>query len=129
MAHLMVRTKPSTGLVTMLLFAALILPIHVSAGGDANAAKGIVAEHCVACHEVPGYFSKAGRAQLDAPSFVAIANDTQAYGRQKLKIWLRQPHWPMQQFMLSERDVDNLLAFIESLRNSGPGVMRGSRML
>lgn len=111
------RTRGSTGHLVMLLFAAMTFSTHVSAGGDADAAKGIVVEHCVACHEVPGYVSQAGTANLDAPSFVTIANDTKVYDPEKLKTLMRQPHWPMQQFILSERDVDNLLAFIESLRS------------
>ena len=104
------------GLAAILLVVALILPAPVRAAGDADAAKGIVVEHCVACHQVPGYSSKAGAAELGAPSFVSIANDSQSYDPKKLHAWLRQPHWPMQQFVLSERDVDNLLAFIASLR-------------
>jgi cytochrome c553 len=103
-------------LAAMLLFAAMIMPAHVRAAGDADAAKGIVVEHCVACHQVPGYSSEAGVAELGAPSFVSIAGDPQTYDPKQLKARLRQPHWPMQQFVLSERDVDNLLAFIASLR-------------
>lgn len=105
-----------TGLAAMLLFVAMIMPTQVRAAGDADAAKGIVVEHCVACHQVPGYSSKAGAAELGAPSFVGIANDPQTYDPKELQARLRQPHWPMQQFVLSERDVDNLLAFIASLR-------------
>jgi mono/diheme cytochrome c family protein len=112
-----VRRKNPISRLMVLVFTALILPMQVSVAADANAAKGIVVEHCVACHEVPGYLSKAESAQLDAPSFRVIANNTQTYDPQKLRLWLRQPHWPMQQFILSERDVDNLLAFIESLRS------------
>ena len=110
------RTKRAAGGAAMLLSCALILPAHVSAEDDSDAAKGIVVEHCIACHEVPGYPSKAGAAELGAPSFVQIANDPQTYDPKDLEIWLRRPHWPMQQFILSERDVKNLLAFIESLR-------------
>jgi len=55
-------------------------------------------------------------AELGAPPFVSIANDPQTYDPKELQARLRQPHWPMQQFVLSERDVDNLLAFIASLR-------------
>lgn len=112
-----VRTKTPISRLMMLVFTALILPAQVSVAADANAAKGIVVEHCVACHEVPGYASEAGSALLDAPSFPVIANNTQIYDPHKLRLWLRQPHWPMQQFILSDRDVDNLLAFIESLRS------------
>ena len=101
-----------------LIAAALVSPSRASAAGDADAAKGIVVQHCVACHEVPGYPSKAGAAQLGAPSFAAIANNPQSYDPKELQTWLRRPHWPMHQFMLSDRDIDNLLAFIASLRKN-----------
>lgn len=108
-------TKPAIRRAAMLLGVVSVLPAQANAAGDADAAKGIVAEHCVACHEVPGYSSKAGAAELGAPSFATIANDPQSYDPMELENWLRRPHWPMQQFMLSDRDIDNLLAFIKSL--------------
>ena len=112
----MVPTKRSIGRWPVLAFCALTLTTPASAAGDANAAKGIVVEHCVTCHEVPGYVAETEPAQLDAPSFATIANDPQAYDRHRLRIWLRRPHWPMQQLVLSDGDVENLLAFIETLR-------------
>lgn len=117
MVRPMMNLRSLTECSAVLLLSALIVPTHVHAEGDADAAKGIVVEHCVACHEVPGYASKAGPAQLDAPPFATIANDPEKYDREELKAWLRQPHWPMHQFILSPRDVENLLAFIEGLRN------------
>ena len=117
MVPLMVNIRSLTERSVALLLAALILPTQVDAKGYADAAKGIVVEHCVACHEVPGYASKTGTAQLDAPPFATIANDPEKYDPEKLKTWLRQPHWPMHQFILSQSDVENLLAFIEGLRS------------
>lgn len=98
------------------LLAMLLLSPAASAEGDADAAKGIVVQHCVRCHEVPGYASEVTDPKLGAPSFATIANDPQTYDQQSLKTFLRKPHWPMQGFILSNRDIDNLLAFIESLR-------------
>ena len=112
------RQNRAICLSAMLIAAALVSPSQASAAGDADAAKGIVVQHCVACHEVPGYSSKAGAADLGAPPFATIANNPQSYDPKELQTWLRRPHWPMQQFMLSDRDIDNLLAFIASLRKN-----------
>jgi len=85
------------------------------AAGDANAARGIVAEYCARCHQVPGYSTK-GLETLDAPRFQAIADDSETYTAAHLRTYLRKPHWPMRQFHLSPRDIENLIAFIEDLR-------------
>jgi mono/diheme cytochrome c family protein len=85
------------------------------AAGDPDAAKGLVAEHCVSCHEVPGY---GGDPQLPSPaavSFLTIAENPETYTQVRLKAYLQQPHWPMRQFQLSKSDIDNILALIESL--------------
>ena len=84
--------------------------------GDPNAAKGIIVQYCIACHEVPGYVPTHGRAELDAPSFEAIANAAETDQAARLRALLRKPHWPMQQLQLSDRDIDNLIAFIADLR-------------
>ena len=85
------------------------------AAGDPNAAKGLIAEHCASCHAVPGY-SQEGLATLEAPSFADIAGSPEIYDSGRLRASLRQPHWPMGQFRLSAQDIDNVMAFIASLR-------------
>lgn len=86
------------------------------AAGDADAARGIVAEYCTACHEVPGYAARHGRAEVNAPPFQAIADQPALYTEERLRRFLRQPHFPMTKFTLSPSDIDNLVAFIERLR-------------
>jgi cytochrome c553 len=88
----------------------------VKAAGDANAARPIVAEYCTACHEVPGYASRYGRAAVNAPSFQSIADRPEVYPQTRLETFLRQPHYPMTRFILSRSDIDNLVAFIQGLR-------------
>jgi cytochrome c553 len=85
------------------------------AAGDPDQAKGIVVEHCIDCHAAPGYGQK-GLPTVEAPSFQAIAGEPQKYTPERLRAFLAQPHWPMTQFLLSPRDIENLLAFIEGLR-------------
>jgi len=103
---------PAGAIVALVWLAGATEPL---AAGDADAAKGIVAEHCVSCHEVPG-FSNEGLPTVDAPSFTAVANDPDTYGEARLRQFLQQPHWPMTQFRLSASDIDDLLAFIARLR-------------
>ena len=86
-----------------------------ASAGDANAAKGLVAEHCVDCHKVPG-FKDSGLPTVDAPAFDKIAKQPAKYPEGRLRRFLQEPHWPMEQFRLSPSDIDNVLAFIGSLR-------------
>lgn len=102
--------------VVLGLLAAAAPHALARAAGDADAARGIVAEYCTACHEVPGYAARHGRAEVNAPSFQAIADQPALYTEERLRRFLRQPHFPMTKFALSPSDIDNLVAFIERLR-------------
>ncbi len=85
------------------------------AEGDPNAAKGLVVEHCIACHEVPKYNPAGSARSVDAPPFQEIADDPGKYPSERLHQFLRKPHFPMTQFTFSERDIDDPVAFIQSL--------------
>jgi cytochrome c553 len=84
--------------------------------GDPQAAKPIVAEYCVKCHAVPTYNPAGGPASVSAPSFETIAAKPEVYTEERLRTFLRRPHFPMQGLVLSDQDVTNLIAFIQSLR-------------
>lgn len=85
--------------------------------GNADEAKGLIADQCVRCHEVPGYEASERSAAVEAPSFAEISGQPEVYTEERLRRFLQSPHWPMAQFHLSQRDIDNLLAFIETLRS------------
>ena len=87
-------------------------------GGDPDAARAIVAEHCVACHEVPGFAAANGRTQVGAPPFQKIADAPQTYTAERLHHFLLKPHWPMTQFILSPTDIDNVIALIGQLHQA-----------
>jgi mono/diheme cytochrome c family protein len=91
-------------------------PAAVEAAGDPDAARPVVAEHCTACHEVPGYASRYGRAAVNAPPFQSIADRQDVYTQARPEAFLRQPHFPMTRFILSRSDIDNIVAFIQGLR-------------
>ena len=107
------------GLKGALVVAALAaLPVvPVRAAGNPDAARGIVADHCSVCHQVPGFPMSGTHSKLMAPPFRTIANQPAVYPEESLRSFLRRPHYPMTKFVLSPSDIDNLIAFIESLRD------------
>lgn len=100
----------------MLALVACSLTTPAMAAGNPDAAKSVVAEHCTACHIVPGYPPRHERATVAAPPFQTIADQPDVYTHDKLKAFLRKPHFPMTGFILSPSDIDNLIAFIDELR-------------
>jgi cytochrome c2 len=89
--------------------------ISASAAADPDAVRGLIADRCTSCHEVPGYKARWKRADVNAPSFETIAKSPDVYSPDRLRAFLQKPHWPMTQFILSPRDIDNIVAFIEQL--------------
>lgn len=114
----MPRRADATAPARLLLAAPIALALAwtpARAAGDPDQAKGILVEHCAACHDVPGYDGQT-LPTVEAPSLQAMADDPAAYPPERLRAFLVQPHWPMTQFRLSPRDIDNIMAFIDSLR-------------
>jgi mono/diheme cytochrome c family protein len=96
--------------------AAIAAAAPVQAAGVAEAARGIVVEHCAACHLVPDFNPGARAPMAGAPAFQDIADDPATYAPERITRFLRQPHFPMKRIVLSPSDIENLLAYFESLR-------------
>ncbi len=116
------RNEPamSGGNVMRHLLATIAVLLLVSAGaaraGDPNAAKGIIVNYCIKCHTVPRYNPIEGLPTVNAPDLGMVANNPEKYPLDRLRGWLRRPHYPMAGFILSPSDIENIIAFIESLR-------------
>jgi mono/diheme cytochrome c family protein len=79
-------------------------------------AKGheLARQWCTGCHIIePGSAS----ASDVAPPFPKIAQDKRLTPEQ-LRVWLTNPHPPMPNLSLSREEIDNLVAYIGSLRIS-----------
>jgi len=87
-----------------------------AAVGDAQAARSIVVQYCVRRHRVPGFESFRDRAMTGAPAFDEFANHPGVYTEDRLRSFLRQPHFPMGGLILSRQDINGLIAFITNLR-------------
>lgn len=109
------RTTAPAAILTLAL-AWINVPTD-SALADANSVRGIIAEHCIGCHQVPGFPQDRHSRSLTAPGFVEIANNPDVYSHERLQKFLARPHFPMRQFTLSQRNIQDLIAFIKSLKS------------
>ncbi|MBB4301127.1 cytochrome c553 [Rhodobium orientis] len=100
-------------LAALLAFLLLAVPPAAGAGGDE--VKGLIADRCADCHLVAGYESRA--ADVGAPSFAVIAADKATYTEGRLRAYLQDPHWPMEQFVLSRSDIDHIVAYFAARGN------------
>jgi mono/diheme cytochrome c family protein len=101
-------------LALSLLAAPLSVAGPAFAQGDVAEGRRIAQRWCASCHVV-GPDTRGGDA---APPFLALANDprkTEDY----LRNWIRNPHPPMPNFNLARRDIDDLVAYIRTLRGGG----------
>jgi mono/diheme cytochrome c family protein len=110
------RSRASALLGAAALLALLPAMAEGAAAADPNAVKGLVADNCSRCHFVPPY-SKSGLKSLNAPPFKEIANNPGVYTEARIRTFLQKPHYPMEPIILSRRDIDNLVAFIHTLRD------------
>jgi mono/diheme cytochrome c family protein len=94
-------------------FAALALNGSVAfAAGDASAGKALAETWCSSCHLIgPEQTS----ATTEAPPFETIAkrSDDEIAA---LALFLADPHPPMPQMSLTRREIQDLLAYISSLK-------------
>lgn len=104
------------GLLIPVLLAGWAGVVPARAQGDPDAAAGVVEQRCATCHEVAGFPEPTRRHGLDAPSFQAIVDNSSWYTRTRLLVILRDAHFPMNSFVLSTTEVNNVIAYIESLR-------------
>lgn len=94
--------------------AIMLLAATTNLGMAADKANGqeLVQQWCKACHLADGN----GNASDVAPPFGQIANDP-AYTDARLRGWLHEPHPPMPKFELDRHSIENIIAYIRSLKD------------
>jgi mono/diheme cytochrome c family protein len=108
------QSNVQAGWLLSVVALALIIVMRAAPGlsqGAADDGKRTAETWCSSCHLVDGV----GTAIDGAPPFRAVANDP-AKTSSFLRTWLTDPHYPMPNLELSRRQIDDLVAYIESLR-------------
>ncbi len=85
---------------------------NVASAADPELGQALVARWCEECHLANGN----PNASDAAPPFGQIANDS-AYTDSRLRGWLYEPHPPMPNFSLDRREIDNIIAYIRTLKD------------
>ena len=87
-------------------------------GGDAKAGRAFAQETCTKCHAI-GSDGKAISPNKAAPTFRSVAgmSTTTPLG---LRVFLSTPHPTMPNLILSKTEMDNVIAYILSLRAEAP---------
>ncbi|HVO15242.1 MAG TPA: cytochrome c [Alphaproteobacteria bacterium] len=93
----------------------VLAPAAAAAQDMGDPARGVMLARtwCTGCHLVePG-----GRGSDAAPSFMAIANDEKRPPA-ALRGWLTRPHPPMPNMNLSRAEIDDIVAYLRSLKTA-----------
>jgi len=105
-----IATSPLAALAFAGLLAVLVGPAQ--AAGDAAAGRRAADTWCAGCHLI-GDENKA--AMVDVPPFPTIAQEKTP---DAIRAFLFNPHPPMPTFRLSRQDIEDLVAFIETLKKA-----------
>jgi mono/diheme cytochrome c family protein len=97
------------------IFAVFLLPVSGNAQepGDAQAGLSFAQKNCTACHAV-----RQGETESpnpEAPSFDSVAKTRGMTGR-ALAVWLQTSHPTMPNFLIAQKDRDNIISYIMSLK-------------
>jgi mono/diheme cytochrome c family protein len=93
----------------LLLCASFLVPFAAVAAGDAESGRALAERWCASCHAI-------GPAQTTdaAPAFTTLG----AQGRRdpaRLRAWLADPHPPMPNPGLSRQQIEDVIAFMQSV--------------
>lgn len=99
----------------LIILAALLVPLEANAEdvGDVRAGFTFAKQNCAECHAVKEGEGKSPNPK--APPFTIVAGMPSMTGR-ALAVWLQSSHPTMPNFILPEKDRDNVIAYILSLK-------------
>ena len=97
-------------LIAATVLAASAVPAYAAPAGSASAGRDLVMRSCVSCHAPEG--TKAATDGAPPLSFVAKDNKKNPAW---IRGWLMDPHPPMPGIMLSRQQIDDIIAYLNTL--------------
>ena len=95
-----------------LILSACVAAASPSAAADVATGARLAGQWCANCHVIGG--TPAGTVQQGPPSFRAVAQG--GLSADQLRAFLSHPHGPMPDLSLTRREIDDLIAYIDTLR-------------
>lgn len=99
------------GTAGLALLAGWLLPL--TAHADAAAGERLARQWCINCHVLGGAAAAGTTVPQGPPSFPTIAQHLDAGA---LRAFLSHPHKPMPDLSLTRAEIDDLVAYIETLK-------------
>jgi mono/diheme cytochrome c family protein len=96
-------------IIVAVTIATIAAPLAARAAGDAETGAQTARRWCTDCHVAPG--TRAGSDRVPALQTIARQRDGDF-----LRGFLARPHAPMPSLSLTSREIEDLIAYIESLR-------------
>ncbi len=93
-----------------MLFIATPAAYAATGTGSANAGRDLILRSCTSCHAV----SETTKASDGAPPLSFIARDNKQRPAW-IRGWLMDPHPPMPGIMLSRQQINDIIAYLDSL--------------
>jgi len=111
------RTSPMTALLRALLVAAAVASMVPDAAraqdtGDPSAGRTIASALCAQCHRVMAQDIDPNRTP---PDFGAVAN-MPSFTELSMRVFLQTPHGQMPRYQFSLAELDDIIAYLASLR-------------
>ena len=96
-------------------FAAALVPASITGPAIAQSDESepvpvVIVERCAGCHIMSEFHDD--DTGTDAPRFSEIMAKSDVYTADRLKRYLANPHWPMSQFVLSQKDIDRVVTYL-----------------
>ena len=101
--------------VIVAVFFALFSAAEAQEVGNVEAGHAYAKKICADCHAVER--GEKESPYLDLPTFQAVA-DSPGITERALAVWLQNPHPNMPNFILPQADMDNVIAYIMSLKSA-----------
>ncbi len=92
----------------------IVFAADARAAGDAVAGRKVAIENCSRCHVIGDYNPQGG---IDStPWFTTFARRPAVYPPERIRTFSERPPHPPREIKISEREMEDLIAFIASLR-------------
>ena len=106
------RSLPKIAVAALLTLPAAA---HAEEVGNVEAGHAYAKKVCAECHAVER--GEKESPYLDLPSFQTVA-DSAGITERALAVWLQNPHPNMPDFILPQADMDNVIAYVMSLKSA-----------
>ena len=112
----MLRTKDRLPVWTAICLALLIGgTVQAAELGDIDAGLQFAAQHCAGCHDIGT--QNPMTTVSGVPTFATVANNA-GITRTSLVVWMQTSHPEMPDLILEPQDLDNVVAYILSLKKN-----------